>query len=96
MENRIFRTIGAGIAATLLLLFVLPAILRLLVVAAVVSFIYRIAKKRYLYKRAAYFYQQNQPAANHTLPQYGNSYRHSYNPAFEQNVTENPVVIKIG
>ncbi|OWY22239.1 hypothetical protein C7N43_02170 [Sphingobacteriales bacterium UPWRP_1] len=97
MGNQIFRAIGLGIAGTLLLLFVLPALLRLLIVAAVVSFVYRLVQKRYRYKRAAYYYRQDHPQAGYHLPPHTHQpYRQRYNPVFESNHSEEPVTIKIG
>ncbi|HRK27838.1 MAG TPA: hypothetical protein PK239_11220 [Chitinophagales bacterium] len=60
MRNSVLRKIGFGIVATLVLLFVLPAILRLLIVAAIAVMVFRIFGAAYLYKQR---YRQFERAA---------------------------------
>ena len=51
MKNLVLRKIGFGIVATLVLLFVLPAILRLLIVAAIAVMAFRLFGAAYRYKQ---------------------------------------------
>lgn len=97
MENRIFRTIGMAILGTLLLLFVLPALLRLLIVAAVATTVYRFMRRRYLRKQANYYgyaYPQDHIRRVFAVPQ-TNTLNWSYAEETETQ-TENPIIIKIG
>ncbi len=60
MKNSVLRKIGFGIVAILVLLFVLPAILRLLIVAAIAVMVLRLFRAAYLYKQQ---YRQFEMAA---------------------------------
>lgn len=51
MKNSVLRKIGFGTVATLVLLFVLPAILRLLIVAAITVMVFRLFGAAYQYKQ---------------------------------------------
>lgn len=94
MENRIFRTIGMAIFGTLLLLFVLPAILRLLIVAAVVGTVYRFMRRRYFRRQANYAYAQDPNLRAFAVPE-TNTLNWSYTEEAEVQ-TENLIIIKIG
>lgn len=60
MENRILRSIVLGIAGILVLLFILPALLRLLIVGAVFALAYKFIQKRRFYRKLKYRYYTEQ------------------------------------
>ena len=107
MENRIFRNIGIGIVGVLVLLFILPAILRLLIVGAVIGLIYKFVRGR-SFRRAAryrYYMKQNGAGEEYSPNREGNVFGTLVLPDnylnIHQQEKENwnraePVVIKIG
>ena len=107
MENRIFRNIGIGIVGVLVLLFILPAILRLLIVGAVIGLIYRFMRGRSLRRAARYRYymQQNGAGEEYSPNREGNVFGTLVLPDNYLNIHPQdkgdwnrvePVVIKIG